>query len=410
MLLSIATLIFPLSLPAQEGAIASDPVFIATGLDNASTRGRLKGLDPAGKLTLELEDGGEKVFSWGELAKLSREGLTYNGEPAPAYPPSGTLLLFPGGDRLVAAIESADDRDFKVRSYLLDELSVPLTAPRAAILQPQQPADGLLATLESLSSGAEGTDVAKLVNGDEQRGGFLGLDAMNQKIKWQLPAGEVALDRAGVRAIAFDPALSQYPKPKGPYLEFTLIDGSRLGVTEPNFLKGSIGGKARFGASIRLELSDLAAVAFRSDAAVDLADRRVVVNEALPYALDKRWLRYRVGAAADGSPLILGGHSYDRGLGMDSRRVVQFELLPGDRRFQALIGVDDRAGSSGGAIFRVMVDREAKFRSEPMVAGEPPVPLDIDVSGGKRLTLIVESGPRGEVRDLADWVEPRIIR
>lgn len=411
MLATLAPLLFPLALLAQDSPLPSDPVFAATGLDNSKVRGRLKGLDPAaGKVTLALESGEEKTYNWSELFKLAREGLAYNGEPAPAYPPSGTLLLFPDGDRLAGTIESADDRDFKVRSFILDELAVPLTAPRAVILQAQPPSPGLLATLEGLAAGTEGTDLAKLLNGDEQRGGFLGLDGTNQKIRWRAANGELDLDRLGVRAIAFDPGLAQYPRPKGPFLELTLADGSRLGIVEPSLQQGAIAGKTRFGTNIRLELADLAVATFRSDAVVNLTDRQPLLNEALPYAIDKRWLRYRVDAAADGAPLTLAGQTYDRGLGMDSRRVVQFELLPGDRRFQALVGVDDRAGPSGGAVFRVLVDREAKFRSEPMAAGDPPVALDIDVSEGKRLTLIVESGPRGEVRDLADWAEPRIIR
>ena len=45
-----------------------------------------------------------------------------------------------------------------------------------------------------------------------------------------------------------------------------------------------------------------------------------------------------------------------------------------------------------------------------MTDRDPPKPLDIDLAGGKILILVTEFGDRGNVRDLADWAEARIIR
>ena len=45
-----------------------------------------------------------------------------------------------------------------------------------------------------------------------------------------------------------------------------------------------------------------------------------------------------------------------------------------------------------------------------MTDRDPPRALDIDLSKGKILILITEFGDRGNVRDLADWAEARIIR
>jgi hypothetical protein len=41
---------------------------------------------------------------------------------------------------------------------------------------------------------------------------------------------------------------------------------------------------------------------------------------------------------------------------------------------------------------------------------DDPKPIDVDLTGGKVLILATEFGERGNVRDLADWVEARIIR
>jgi hypothetical protein len=38
------------------------------------------------------------------------------------------------------------------------------------------------------------------------------------------------------------------------------------------------------------------------------------------------------------------------------------------------------------------------------------VPVDVDLVGARYLILATEFGDRGDVRDLADWVEARMIR
>jgi hypothetical protein len=87
-----------------------------------------------------------------------------------------------------------------------------------------------------------------------------------------------------------------------------------------------------------------------------------------------------------------------------------YEIVPGDRRFQATVGVDERAGPPGSVVFRVLVDNEERFKSPPQTNRDAPKSIDVDLSGGKYLILVTEFGDRGDVRDLADWVEARLIR
>ena len=68
----------------------------------------------------------------------------------------------------------------------------------------------------------------------------------------------------------------------------------------------------------------------------------------------------------------LGGQPYDRGLGTQSRTLLAYRLKPGDRRFQALVGVDDRAGPLGSVVFRVLVDGKSRFTTPPMSARDTP--------------------------------------
>jgi hypothetical protein len=80
------------------------------------------------------------------------------------------------------------------------------------------------------------------------------------------------------------------------------------------------------------------------------------------------------------------------------------------KRFQATVGVDDRAGPLGSVTFSVIVDGEERFVSPPMSVRDTPKAIDVDVSGAKTLVLRTDFGERGEVRDHADWVEARLVR
>ena len=65
---------------------------------------------------------------------------------------------------------------------------------------------------------------------------------------------------------------------------------------------------------------------------------------------------YRRDASIEGHPLRLAGQVYDRGLGTQSRTFLAYRLVADDQRFQALVGLDDRAGALGSVVFRVLVD------------------------------------------------------
>ena len=106
----------------------------------------------------------------------------------------------------------------------------------------------------------------------------------------------------------------------------------------------------------------------------------------------------------------ISGADFERGIGTESRTLLAYVLEPGDRRFQAQVGVDDRAGPLGNVIFRVLVDNVERFASLPLSSRDSSKRIDLDLSGAKRLILVTEFGERGGVRDFADWGAARIIR
>ena len=101
-----------------------------------------------------------------------------------------------------------------------------------------------------------------LSNGDRLSGGFLGWD--ERKIKMQVSGKPLEIERTGIVAVGFDPALVNYPRPKSGFLELTLKDGTRLGVTSARIDEGNVEATARFGQKVRFLLSELVGVHVRS--------------------------------------------------------------------------------------------------------------------------------------------------
>ncbi len=385
------------------GAVPSDPQFTALRTDGSTLSGRLRRLDIRGGAALAVGDGERlEPIPAGSLVKLTRDG----GTPQPALDSGGTVL-FPEGDRLArSVIGPAGETTIEIQSYPLGTLAIPLDSLLGLVLAPPLDVDAAFALESRVRDEPRSTEVLWLANGDRVAGGLLGLD--DKTVAFQPPSGKVEFDRSGVVALGFDPKLAQYPRPTGPYLELTFVDGSRLGASAVQLEGNQILATTRFGQAIKLPVGELAEVHPLGGAVVYLSDLEPAGTKYVAYLGPVREVRR--DRSIDGQPLRIAGKVYDRGLGTQSRSYLVYRLEPGVKRFQALVGLDDRAGPLGSVVFRVVVDKQERFASPPMSARDAPHPLDLDVAGAKTLVLITDFGERGEVRDHADWVEARLIR
>jgi hypothetical protein len=388
--------------PAAGGSAAasSDPVFKALLIDGRTASGRLISLGP-GSVRLMSGDGRTDDLPINRLVKLTRES------PVVVSAADGSVVLFPDGDRLMrVSIGSSTETSLEVRSDALGKLSLPLEGILGLVFAGESPAVQIDPLQDRIRSEPRSTEVVWLANGDRLTGSFLGLD--ESKIKLEVAGKTAVVDRPGVVALGFDPAVASYPCPPNDFFEVTLKDGSRLGVTECRIEDGMILGKSRQGTPIKFSLNELVRVFGRTSSVVCLSDRKIVRDQYVPYMGATR--EYRIDRTVDGHVFHLNGQTYDRGIGTQSTTYLVYRIEPGDRRFQAVVGVDDRAGPLGSVVFRVLVDGKERFGTSPVTDHDIPKAVDVDLEGGRFLILATEFGDRGDVRDLADWVEPRLIR
>jgi hypothetical protein len=143
-----------------------------------------------------------------------------------------------------------------------------------------------------------------------------------------------------------------------------------------------------------------------SGRAIYLSQMKPADYRHVPY-LNIAW-PYRIDRNVRGDFLRAGGRLHLKGIGMHSAARLSYALPPGAKRFQAEAAIDD-AADGGSVRFRVFVDGKEKYSSAVVRGGMPPVPIDIDLSGGKQIDLVVDFADRADVQDWADWLDARLI-
>jgi NPCBM/NEW2 domain len=385
----------PADLTAQP-----DPIFRALLLDGRTQTGRLVSLGP-GAITLASAEGARHELPMDRVFKLTRD--VYGSIAAL----DRSMAIFPEGDRLMRlTLGSATETALDVQSDTLGKVSLPLDSLLGWIMVVPAMPDDVDGLWDRVCLEPRKEEVVWLSNGDRLSGGFLGWD--DRALKMLVSNKPRDIDRTGIAAVGFAPNLVNYPRPKSAYLELTLHDGSRFGVSDATIGDGNIEVTARFGQKLHFPMSELVAVHVRSPAFVYLTERKTVKSGYFPYVGPTRELR--IDRTVDGHLFELAGQTYDRGIGAQSRTLLAYPIEPGDRRFQALVGVDERAGPLGSVVFRVLVDKEVRYKSQPLSHRDAPQAIDLDLTGGKFLILDTDFGDRGNIRDLADWVEARVVR
>jgi len=125
-------------------------------------------------------------------------------------------------------------------------------------------------------------------------------------------------------------------------------------------------------------------------------------------AVEQDWGRAQAARSVDGHPLRIGGRTFAHGLGTHAEGEFEIDLHGTATEFLASAGVDDEVGKKGSVVFSVWVDDRESFRSPVLHGGDAPLPIAVDLTGAKRLALVLGDGGDGIDYDHADWAEARL--
>jgi hypothetical protein len=109
----------------------------------------------------------------------------------------------------------------------------------------------------------------------------------------------------------------------------------------------------------------------------------------------------------DGQPLESGKQFYDSGLYAHADSSYVYNLDGKWKRFKAACGLQNEV--EGSVVFIVKCDDKEVYRSD-LIDEWTERPVDLDVTGVKKLELIANDGGNGKWADCAVWFAPRLTR
>lgn len=336
--------------------------------------------------------------------------VRFNGRAAKTTR-QGSVVVLANGDRLFVRPQSMDEAYMAAawqRFPAWPDVKMRLERIRAVAFNLPEDDAARHRLTTTLLDYREKSDAVILKNGDRLQGELATLS--RDSLSFQGPVGRLTVALADVRAVTFNSELVSFPDETGLRVLLELTDGTRLTarrleLTEPGLLTVD----ALFGARLAVPLSAVVSLRFLGGRAEYLSDLEAAEYRFTPF-LGTRW-PLRRDRNVLGGPLRIAGREYAKGIGLHSRSRVTYDLQGGYRQFRATIGVDDSAGKRGSVVFAVEVDGERRFTSDPLTGKSEALSIPpIDVSGKDRLTLIVDFGQFGDIRDHADWCDAVLIR
>jgi small nuclear ribonucleoprotein (snRNP)-like protein len=201
--------------------------------------------------------------------------------------------------------------------------------------------------------------------------------------------------------------------PTGSLATVQLTDGStirgRIDQLAGTVMKIELPGRN----TIELPSDRIAGFNIQSDNLVYLSDLEPVsVQQRAPFVAQRQWQRDR---SILGQPMKLNFVSksqavdYEKGIGTQSFSQLVFDNDKDFTRFRAIVGIDAETNGHGDCQMTVLGDG-IRLWSQRITAMDDPVPVSVDITGIKRVALMVEPGEQFDLGDHANWAMARFTK
>jgi hypothetical protein len=111
-----------------------------------------------------------------------------------------------------------------------------------------------------------------------------------------------------------------------------------------------------------------------------------------------------------GSELNIADTIYKHGIGTHAPSEVVFDLGGKVKRFSCLVGPDKSGGATDHIVFKVYGDGKKLFESPGLKGILKPLPVDLNVSGVKTLTLRMDTFYPGDGWAHGDWLNIKFLK
>ena len=268
-----------------------------------------------------------------------------------------------------------------------------------------------------LGKGSTDSDFLLTADGAKLTGILESLD-MNQITFDDESLGLLKIEWSKVRAfqlVALDDETAE-PGESGISIDVVTRDGStpkglllQLDTEEVRLRIGS-------GQETRIPIDRILRINFANDRVVSLTDRTPI--EVVEGLGEGRWFpwSWQKDRNVLGSPLTIGGRSFDEGIGVHSNSLLSFKIEPGDLTLNGFAGMDasakprDEESEIGNARFSILVDGKVAWGPHDISWKDAPRPFSVPLAESSNFTLKVEMGSGIHILDRANWVATQIIR
>ncbi len=388
-LVAAALLLTAVTATAQETTPQALPV------DGEPFAGKLVGVDDQWRLTFR-DDGqtrqlpAEELVRWGTCVE----------------PTEQPLLVLADGGLLVAEVLTIDAEKLTVESALFGRLTLPLETVAGVVFQLPPVAARRDRLLDRVGSAKGDADSVWLLNGDEISGL---IEAVQQDtVRVQADIGPIAIEIARIAALVFNPDLKQQPEPTDLRAWLGTTDGSRLLATQLELDDKSLRLTTSAGLIWKTDPGELVWLQPSADRVVYLSDLEPTDYRHEPF-LNLSW-PYRTDRSVTGTHLRADGRIYFKGLGTHSAARLSYRLDESYERFEAELAIDDSTEGHGSVQYRILVDGTEKYASPIVRGNDPPLSVKVEMTGAKRLELIVDYAEQADQQDHANWLDARLIR
>jgi len=388
--------------------LAAAPAVDVRTLDGQNVSGTLAGLDEA-SLTIETADG-QQILPLDNLLFLAPQEPGGTAEETPA-----------------AWVELTDGSALRAREYLVKEGRVELTlsdghevsGPVSRVANVRL-AEQNEATAEQWSNllETETTEDLLVVRRNDALDYHKGIvrDVNEETVQFDFDGDVLPVKRSKTQGLVY------FRPPAGALPESTCrivdVSGSQWQVHTVSLdTEGRLSWETPTGFTVTRSLGAIRKADFSRGKIIYLTDiepESVIYTpffgtaEQLPVVA--QFFGPRENRSLAGEPLKLAGETYENGLAIHSRTELTYRLPGRFSRFKAVAGIDD-AVRPGGHV-RLVVQGDENVLLEEMVTGEDdaPLPIDLALTGVRRLSILVDFGDKTDISDHLDLCEARIIK
>ncbi len=408
------------------GDVAADVT--ATTLDGTAVVGRLESWDE-GQMVLATAEGGRQI--------AEAELLSLHGPAAPAASSAAGSALDPAIELVDGTLLPITDyRAAGKRATVTLDCPVAVGDPAVSLVTRQvatvqlQPLDAKLAGQwnDIRDLGLPG-DVLVVMKRDGESldyvEGVVG-SVSAKTVRFTMDGQTLSIDRDKVAGVVY----YRTDRQSGDASRCVLVgnDGVRINASRVRLEDGLLQVATVAGVELSWPWNEFSLADFSAGKLVFLSDLDPAVERwtplvALPSAasLASDYGRPRRDASAFGRPLAirfppdatnpLAGHqqTYSKGLALRSHTELEYRLPRGFRRFVATAGIEPSTAASGSVRLTILGDGRPLL--ETSVAGDaPPVPIELDISGVKRLAITVDYGENLDTGDWLNLCQARIVK